>query len=186
MRKTWEKQPCRQQGQWRRRGRRCSRHWSRFPCSPQRRQQWHRLSPCSPLRTILEQISTLQPAEGSPRWSRLLAGPWSCRGPTLEQFVPEGLYLMRRAHAGAVLEELQPMGRTHVGEACEGLHLLVRTHVEVGEKVWGRSGRDERLWTAHNFLSPLCCSTGKGEDKRVGKEGVKLNLERRGLGRRCL
>ncbi|PKU40981.1 hypothetical protein llap_8718 [Limosa lapponica baueri] len=36
----------------------------------------------------------------------LLAGlvtPW---GPTLEQYVPEGLYPMERTHAGAVHEEL--------------------------------------------------------------------------------
>lgn len=30
-------QLCRHQSQWRRRGRRCSRHWDRFPCSPWRR-----------------------------------------------------------------------------------------------------------------------------------------------------
>ena len=53
----------------------------------------------------MEQMSTLQPVE-SPHWSRLLAGAVICRGPTLQQSVPEGLYPVGRAHAGAVCEGL--------------------------------------------------------------------------------
>ncbi|GAB0179705.1 zinc finger and BTB domain-containing protein 5 [Grus japonensis] len=71
---------------------------------------------------------------GSPRWSRLLAGPvdpWTEEptpeqvcwqdlgphgGPTLEQSAPEGLHPVEGTHTGAVREKLQPVGRTHVGE----------------------------------------------------------------------
>ncbi|GAB0205574.1 zinc finger and BTB domain-containing protein 5 [Grus japonensis] len=76
---------------------------------------------------------------GSPRWSKLLAGPvapwreeptpeqvcWQDLGPhggpMLEQSVPEGLHPVGETHAGAVGEELQPVGRTHVGEVGGGL-----------------------------------------------------------------
>jgi len=63
----------------------------RFPCSPWSRPWWGRLCPCSPWRSMVEQISTCSlgrtprgsrgmpegscdPVE-SPCWSRLLPGP---------------------------------------------------------------------------------------------------------------
>ncbi|GAB0208833.1 hypothetical protein GRJ2_003349000 [Grus japonensis] len=77
---------------------------------------------------------------GSPRWSKLLAGPvdpWRERSPhqsrfsgrtcdpvgdpALEQSAPEGLHPVGETHAGAVHEGLQPVGRTHIGEVCGGL-----------------------------------------------------------------
>ncbi|GAB0188779.1 AN1-type zinc finger protein 5-like [Grus japonensis] len=47
---------------------------------------------------------------GSPHWSRF-AGR-TCKGPTLEQFVPKGLHLVEGTHAGAVRGGLSPMGGT--------------------------------------------------------------------------
>ncbi|PKU30658.1 ubx domain-containing protein 4 [Limosa lapponica baueri] len=55
---------------------------------------------------------------GSPCWSRFLAGPAACGGPTLEHSVPEGLHPMEMTHTGTVCEELQHMGRTFVGGVC--------------------------------------------------------------------
>ena len=52
----WEKQPCRHQGQWRRRGRRCSRHWSRDSAAAHGED--HGKAGCLPT------------AHGGPRWSR--------------------------------------------------------------------------------------------------------------------
>ena len=58
---------------------------------------------------------------GAHRRAGLLTGPVAHGGPTLEQSVPEGLYIMERTCSGPVLEELQPVGRTHVGEVHEEL-----------------------------------------------------------------
>lgn len=47
----------------------------------------------------------------------------TCREPTLEQSIPEGLYPMAGTLSGELPEELQYVGRTHVekvcGELCE-------------------------------------------------------------------
>jgi len=60
------------------------------------------------------------PVESSPQWSRFSSKTYSpCKGPTLEQSVPEGLHPMERNHARGVLQELQPMGRTAIGEDHE-------------------------------------------------------------------
>lgn len=45
----------------------------------------------------------------------------------LEQPASGGLYPVERAHAGEVLEELQPVGRTCVREICEGLYPVEST-----------------------------------------------------------
>lgn len=65
---------------------------------------------------------------GSPPWSTLAGGICDlCRGVTLEQCVPEGLYPMGETHAAAIYEQLQSMGRTLLEELCGGLSLMGRT-----------------------------------------------------------
>jgi len=82
-------------------------------------------------------------------WRRLLAGAvargekpmleqedvWPCRGPTLEQSVPEELHPVEGTHAGAVCEELQPVGKTHAGEVCEGLSAMGGTPCRSRDRV---------------------------------------------------
>lgn len=53
---------------------------------------------------------------------------------TLLQSVLEVLHSMERAHAGAVIEELQPLGRTHVGEGHEGLCSWEEPHAGAREE----------------------------------------------------
>ena len=102
----------------------------RFPCSLWRRPWWGSLSPCSPWRSIMEQISTpnawrtpcrsrcmwpagdCDPME-TPWWSRILGGPvtpW----PMLEQVFWKELW----SHGESTLEKSVP----------EGLHSIERTH----------------------------------------------------------
>jgi len=86
----WKKQLCSHQGQWRRRGRRCSKCQSRESSLAARdeRPWWGRLSPCSPWRSTAEQIST--------------CSPW--KGP--------------HAGAGGCLKEAVTPWGTHAGAAC--------------------------------------------------------------------
>ena len=102
----WEKQLCRHQGQWRRRGEEVPEilEWRAFPYNSCWRPWWGRLSPCSSWRSMVEQISTYRLWKGphtavggclkeavtqwgSLCWSRLLPGPvapWN-EEPMLEQ-----------------------------------------------------------------------------------------------------
>jgi len=77
----------------------------RLPCSPWSRPWWGRLCPCSPWRSMVEQISTCSLGR-TPHWSR-----WVSKGgcdplgsPALEQ-APGGTCgpMEREAHAGAGL-----------------------------------------------------------------------------------
>jgi len=55
------------------------------------------------------------------RQSRFLAGAVTCGEPMLQQSVPEGLYPVARAHAGAIIEKLCMWEGPHAGagEECE-------------------------------------------------------------------
>jgi len=118
----WEKQLCRYQGQWRRRGRRHSRHQRRD--SPAAHGEDHGEAGCPPA------------AHGGPQWSRY--PPAACgRDPTPEQvdawrrLWPRGEPVMeqtpartcgpmeRGAHVGAgLLVGLVNQQGTHAGAAC--------------------------------------------------------------------
>ena len=62
----WKKQLCRNQGQWRKREEEVLRKPEQrvFSCSPWWRPWWGRLSPCSPWRSMVEQIYTCSPWKG--------------------------------------------------------------------------------------------------------------------------
>jgi len=196
-----EKQPCRHQGQCRRRGRRCLKCRSRDP-SLATRDEDHGEAGCPPA------------AHGGPQWSRspraargrdptpeqvdawrklwprgepaleqvCWQGLWPCGGPTLEQPVPDGLYPMGGTCAGAVCEELQPVGRTHIEELCGELSSIRDTsHCSRG-RVWGvlplrdkeRQRQHVMNWPQPPFPVHLHRS-GEG-----GREmGVKLSRGRR-------
>lgn len=77
----------------------------RSPCSSWRHHGGIGFLPAAHGGPQVEQIPALQPVEG---WSRFLAGAVICGGPMLQLSVPEGLYPVGRAHAGAVCE-----GRPH-------------------------------------------------------------------------
>jgi len=72
------------------------------------------VSPCSPWRTTLEQILTLQPHAGAGGCAMKESA--ACGGHMLEQIFPEGLQSIERTHARAVCKGLQPVGRTQAGE----------------------------------------------------------------------
>lgn len=87
--------------------------------------------------------------------------------PTLEQHVPEELYLMERAQSGA-----QPVGRTCVGESHEGL-CCGRDDMLEAEKCEEREAETASYnLTATSVTSP--CSTW-----RLQESGVKLSLGKR-------
>ena len=83
----WEKQPCRHQGQWRRRGRRCSRHQSRD--SPAARGKYYGEVDCTPAAHRGPWWSTYPPAAyGGPHaWAGRCAQRrlWPHGKPVLEQ-----------------------------------------------------------------------------------------------------
>jgi len=167
--KMWKKQLCRHQGQWRRKGRRCSRRWSRDSpaahgedhgeavCPPAAcgGPWWSRDSPADYGGPTSEQVDAPEGGCGpveSPRWSRLLPGPvdlWREK-PRLEQVCWQDLWPRggpKLKHS--VPEGLHPMGMTRAGAVHEELQPVGRTHVGEfrGElSPVGRTPSSGRVW----------------------------------------
>jgi len=117
-----EKQLCRHQGQWGRRGRRCSRHWSRDSLAARGEDHGEAgFPPCSPLRSMMEQISMcslwktphrsrwVHPKEAVTLWRASTgAGSWldlrphGDRGPHTRTHLLAGLVTSWSIHAGAL------------------------------------------------------------------------------------
>ena len=172
--KMWEKQPCRHQGQWSRRGRRCSRHQSRdFPAAfgedhgevgcptAAHGGPWRsRYPPCSLWRT--------------PCWSRWMHLEGSCslwKVHTGAGFCQELRSVERSPGMSRLLVALVILWGTHNGAV-----LSWRT-VPCGEiLLWsrgpvrgGRRGKDEVLWSS---LSPLYHSEGRRYKSREWRSEV--------------
>ena len=135
---------------------------------------------------------TLEPEEdcdpvGSPRWSRLWAGPVNPRrerSPCWSRFAGRTCDPAGRTHAGAVPEELHPVGRTHAGAVCGGLSLVSGTLLWSGGGLWrGRSGRDNTWWTNHSPHSPSPCTTQGEEVEKIRSEAEPRKKGR--VGGRC-
>ena len=159
----------------------------RFLCSPWRRLWWHKFSPCSPWRLMVELISTLQPVQDptlqqvempwrmlkpvdSPSRNRFSGRNCSPRGTALEQSVPEGLYLMEQTHAGAV---------------CKGLYSMGGTPRWSRSTLWEEKSTEMKCYelTTNPIFHPPCTTPGVGGGRRIRNEGVKFSLRRRiGIG----
>jgi len=171
----WEKQLCRQQGQWRRRGRRCSRHQSRD--SPAACGEDHGEAGCP------------HAAHGGPRWTRsppaALGEPHAGAGGCLK----EAVTLWRTCAGAGSCQDLWPcvesipgwsrfagricdpvgnpcwsslflkdcilwqgptleqfMGRTHVGAVCGGLSPMGGTPGWSRVRVWGALPLRRKEW----------------------------------------
>jgi len=124
----------------------------RFPCSPWWRPWWHRLSPCSPWRSMVEQISTCSPWR-PPQWSSWYALKEAAAH--AESYTGADISWMTAAH-----------GRTHAGSE---------------EKSEGEEGAAEWSWYGLTAAPILHCPAPldrRGEksnalERRLGKEGER-------------
>ena len=134
-----EQQLCRHQGQWRRRGRRCSRCQSRD--SPAARGEDHGEAGCPPAPMDICQSRYLPAARGGPHtWAhgRTWGRPWPRGKPALEQAPGRTCGpAERRAHAGAgLLAGLVTPWGTHAGAVCSW-----RTAPRGWDPLWSGSWR---------------------------------------------
>jgi len=163
----WGKELCRYQGQWRRRGKQCSRHRSRD--SPAAYDEDHGEAGCPP------------PDHGGPRWSR--CPPAAHGGPhTRPGECPKEAVNPWRARAGAVCSwRTAPCGRDsrwsslwRTAAHCKDplWRSLCRTvsHgrdpiLEQGKTVRRKQWQRQRVtnWPQPPFPIPLCRSGGRGK-----------------------
>lgn len=206
------KQPCRPQGQCRRRARRCSRGWSRdshatcgeVACKASCSMEVHNGTDTDPAvhqglhATPLDiPWRTLQLKE-IPWWNTLHAGAAACwqdqvfcsshdpvDDPCWSNLFQKGCTPWEGTQPEQFLNCSRWEGPT-LEQLMKDCLLWECPHAEVGEQDEKEGLTKTNCYKLHNQLSTLSCGTwGRGgRDRRVRKKGMNLSLERKGVCRK--
>jgi len=180
---AWEKQLCRHRGQWKGRGRRCSR----YLLQPMMKTMVRQAVPCNPWRSMVEQISTHSPWR-TPGWSRWVRPKEAVTpgGPMLEQAPGRACGPVERGtHSReGLLSGLVTPWDTHGGAACSWRSApLGRDPCWSRGKVSGvlllRRKEQQRQCVTNWLQPPFPFTLHHWTGEEVVNMGVKLNSGRR-------